>query len=246
MSRPHELLRCAAGVWAGLAASCAQPQEQATEKPAPIAEAPPPEAQVLRLLRVGPIEGRPDAVEQLWVSVEQGADGGSLVLQTEGDELRIAGGSLTVPDEIGTGLRTRWPGLGASLAVCLPEPLALPPAGDGGGARLMEQTGGPGVARPTRRWWVIVLTGDNPCHLTGELRLAADGLKVDAKGLSVSGLPWQSGGRQLARDNARAQLRLYAEENWSTLNAVEQDALLRALREDPKASTLVERLSGGH
>ena len=218
----------------------------------------PSENHVLRLLRTGPVEGRPAATEQVWAGVEQGAGSETLVLErvegvlerVEGvqeqdeDTLRVTGGTLAAAGELGGAWRTRWPGLGASLGVCVPDPLALPPAGDPSGTRLLEQDGSPGGSGTIRRRWVVVLSGDNPCRLSGELRLAVTGNKVDAKGLSVSGLPWTRGGRELARDNARGELRRYAEQSWDTLDPTEQEALLRALREDPLAGDLVERLGG--
>jgi hypothetical protein len=67
---------------------------------------------------------------------------------------------------------------------CLGDPLALPPADDPGGARGYDG-----------EWWTLHLSGTNPCHLGGELRLHAWRDKAEWDGLTVDGVPWNAGGR---------------------------------------------------
>lgn len=86
-----------------------------------------------------------------------------------------------------------WRTLGGVLSACLGDPLRLPPAWDPGGARGYDGTD-----------WVLLFTGDNPCGLTGTLRLGAHRDGLDTDGLAVDGRPWARGGREAAEARAKA------------------------------------------
>lgn len=83
--------------------------------------------------------------------------------------------------------RAHWSVLAGTLSRCMPDPLALPPAGDPGGDRGFDGDD-----------WVLVFTGQNRCRLEGTLRFAADADRADFDQLAVNGTPWTRGGRDLA------------------------------------------------
>ncbi len=130
---------------------------------------------------------------------------------------------------------TAWRGLAGTLGVCLGDPLAIPPAGDGGGFR--------GLHRRGEAWrWSVHLSGDNRCGLSGHLELDATADRLGANGLRVDGLAWEHGGRERARDRARMWLREDARRRWPTADEAERAALLAALSKDPDAAALVAEL----
>lgn len=130
---------------------------------------------------------------------------------------------------------TRWRGLAGTLGVCLGDPLAVPPAGDPGGFRTLHQ-------RDEAWRWAVNLSGDNRCGLAGPVELDATADRVGAVGLTVDGVAWSDGGREVARDRARVWLREHARQRWPLADEAERAQLLAALAKDPDAATLVAEL----
>jgi len=121
---------------------------------------------------------------------------------------------------------TRWPLMGTVLGPCIGDPLALPPADDPEGSRMLEQRG-------TELRWVIRLSGANGCNIDGVLRLPLRTGRVDASLLSVDGKPWAEGGAELAAALRRAWLRILVRESWPKLTDEDQILALEGLRKDP-------------
>lgn len=96
--------------------------------------------------------------------------------------------------------RTHWQTLGSVLPACIEDPLAVPPAGDAAGFRLLQAS--PEDLAAGR--WALHFSGANRCALSGMLLLDATRDHADANALTVDGLPWKRGGREraLARLNA--------------------------------------------
>ncbi|MDP2308224.1 MAG: hypothetical protein Q8P18_19550 [Pseudomonadota bacterium] len=140
------------------------------------------------------------------------ADGARLRVERAGARLRFD----RVPG------RTTWTPIGGILASCLGDPLAAPPADDPGGRRTLE-----------KRTWVITLSGQNRCALTGTLRLDATRDHAEWSGISSEGLPWSSGGREAAQTLLRAELRALVESKWGELDTVQREEALQALAADP-------------
>jgi hypothetical protein len=131
--------------------------------------------------------------------------------------------------------RTTWRGLSGSLALCIGAPLAIPPATDPAGFRLLHERDG--AFR-----WTVHLSGANPCGLSGQLELDALADRVRPHDLRVDGLAWAEGGRELAQERARSLARAEAEARWAAADADERARILAALRQDPGSAELVRRL----
>lgn len=90
-----------------------------------------------------------------------------------------------------------WKRIGTELSFCLTGgPLASPPAGDPGGFRLLSATSPP--QEDPEAMWLLHLTGENTCQLSGELLLSATRDRADSRGLLSGGKPWSEGGREHA------------------------------------------------
>jgi len=137
---------------------------------------------------------------------------------------------------------TTWSALGSILAGCLQDPFALPPAGDPGAFRHLL-LGAQGTA------WVLHLSGENPCRLSGEVRLGIlpDGVSVED--LMADGLPWRAGGAERALALWRAAARVEVRDHFLELPTEERILGLEALVHDPdpEALTVLQQLatSGG-
>lgn len=167
--------------------------------------------------------GGPCEVES-WHPEPAAAGAAPLLLVVEGDRLWLDGHRGA--------WRTRWRSLSGTLALCLGDPLATPPAGDPGGHRLLHQRAG--------EWrWSVHLSGANVCGLSGHLELDALGDRVRAHALQVGHLSWAEGGREAAAPTARGLARAAAEARWPTADAAERAEILAALSKDPEASALV-------
>ncbi len=137
--------------------------------------------------------------------------------------------------------KTVWRGLGPTLASCLQQaPLALPPAEDDDGLRLLVQDG-------AVLYWTLRFSGQNPCGLEGRLRLAIVGPTVDASGLAVQGVGWSEGGRDLAHIELAAWLRLLVRERWASLDDAERILVIQGLARDdePEARQLLQGIAEG-
>jgi len=140
--------------------------------------------------------------------------------------LRMKGENSVTVDGLAHPADTRWPLMGSVLGPCIGDPLALPPADDPEGSRMLEQRG-------AELRWVIRLSGANGCNIDGELRLPLRTGRVDASLLSVDGLPWSEEGAELAAAVRRAWLRLLVRESWPELTAEDQLLALEGLSKDP-------------
>jgi hypothetical protein len=118
--------------------------------------------------------------------------------------------------------RTTWTPIAGILSTCLGDPLALPPARDPVGQRILDGA-----------TWLLALSGQNMCGLSGTLRLDVTRDHADWSDLSADGLPWSKGGREAAQIHVRAQLREVVRTRWSTLDPDSRDDALRALALDP-------------
>jgi len=130
--------------------------------------------------------------------------------------------------------RTTWTPIDGIVSACLGDPLALPPARDPVGQRILDGT-----------TWVLALSGQNACGLSGTLRLDVTRDHADWSDLSADGLPWANGGREAAQSHIRAALREVVRTRWETLDAEDRDDALRGLALDPHpdAKTLLEARS---
>ena len=174
-------------------------------------------------------ETRPCAAER-WAPVaspEGSATGEALVLLRAGDRVTGAAGE---PDWPAT-----WKRLRGTLAACLPDPLAVPPAGDPAATRLLRRDG--------EAWsWLVDLSGDNPCALGGRLVLDAAGPEVHLDALTAEGRPWRAGGREAAAARLRARRRAWIEAHWPQLDARARAEARVELARDPEGAALLERL----
>ncbi len=164
----------------------------------------------------------PPCVAELWRPVAPSPQQGDAVLVRVGDQtrLRILGQDLDHD--------ARWSLMGGTLGPCVSDPLALPPAGDAAGLRVLERLDG-------AYGWVLRFSGQNPCHLSGDLRLPIQGQRVDASGLSVDGTPWTEGGAQLAQERRLTWHRLLVRERWNELTPEDKILSIKALSEDPSS-----------
>ncbi len=143
-----------------------------------------------------------------------------------GDRTQLIMGEQVVPAE------TRWTLLGSVLGPCVGDPLALPPAEDPEGFRHLERRG-------DALRWVLHFSGNNACHLEGELELPLRNARVDTGGLLVDGEPWDGRGHQLAQDHRRAWLRLLVREKWPELEAADKILAMQGLAGDPDPEAAV-------
>ena len=90
-----------------------------------------------------------------------------------------------------------WQRLGGALSMCLGDPLASPPAGDPAGFRILLARAPP--AEDDAAQWILRLSGQNRCRLSGALILQARRDRVDARELLCDGVPWTAGGRDRAQ-----------------------------------------------
>lgn len=120
-------------------------------------------------------------VAELWEPTSDASAATSIVLLRSDSEMRAA-------DRRGV-WQTTWRGLSGTLALCLGDPLATPPAGDPAGFRLLH-------AREGQWAWSVHLSGANPCGLDGQIELAAHGHRVRTHDLRAATLPWADGGRE--------------------------------------------------
>jgi hypothetical protein len=118
--------------------------------------------------------------------------------------------------------RTSWSQVDGPLAWCLGDPLAIPPAGDPGGLRTLDVD-----------TWVVHVSGDNRCALTGDLRLAATVDHAAWDDIRAAGHPWDAGGRDAARTTMFAAVRDAVAHHWRTLDAAARADALGMLAEDP-------------
>lgn len=169
---------------------------------------------------LGPTSGSGCFVER-WA-----ADGHLVFLHQAGDRLAFSAQLLTP----GPARSARWPSLGAVLSACIGDPLALPPAADPSGTR-----------RLTPSALILHLSGDNLCHLQGEIQLFRDADRADAA-LLVDGMPWKDGGREQAQILLRADLRRIVTSEWGQLSPEAQALALEVLADDPQAQQLLPLL----
>ncbi|MEC7948062.1 MAG: hypothetical protein VX265_10885 [Myxococcota bacterium] len=128
--------------------------------------------------------------------------------------------------------------MSGTLALCLGDPLATPPAGDPAGFRLLH-------ARSDSWAWSVHLSGANPCGLDGQIELDAHGHRVRTHGLRAATLPWAEGGREAVVPVARRMARDAAEDRWPEADEAERARIIAALAKDPEAAPLVRRLEAG-
>lgn len=175
-------------------------------------------------------DGPPCLLER-WGRGPAGAEGADAAVPAEVVTFLRAGARarLTPPDGRPVRARTAWPTLGPTLEVCLGDPFAIPPAGDPGGDRTYTDEG-----------WSIRLTGDNPCGLGGALVLHATGDRTRWDTLTVAGVPWATGGRELARPLAQARVRAVVARDLPTYDRGARVAAIIALEGDdsPEAEAL--------
>ena len=134
--------------------------------------------------------------------------------------------------------RTRWRGLAGPLDLCIGDPLALPPADDPGGFRLLHDQ--------QDSWrWSVHLSGANACELEGHLEIDALADRIQTHHLRVDGMAWTDGGRELARERGRELARAIAESRWAEASAEERARIIAALKQDPDSAALVARLLSG-
>ena len=194
----------------------------------PFPDAPPFAGGEALIARCG--ETRPCAAER-WArlaSPDGAAGAEELLLLRVGDRVIGADGEPDWP--------AAWKRLRGTLAACLPDPLAVPPAGDPGAWRLLRRDG--------EAWtWLVVLSGDNPCALAGRLELDAAGPAVRLDALTAEGRPWRAGGREAAAARLRARRRAWIEAHWPQLDARARAEARVELARDPEGAALLERLA---
>ncbi len=120
--------------------------------------------------------------------------------------------------------RLQWPSW-QSLELCLGDPLALPPAGDPAGFRLMAWD-----PEPT---WVLDLSGANRCNATGQVSFRVDADSVNVEALLIDGLPWGEGGRERGRELALQAFRADVLTSWSAASETDRSNALLLLQHDP-------------
>ena len=144
------------------------------------------------------------------------ADGETALLDTRSSVLTRGDATRKV--------RTHWPAW-QTLSMCLGHPLALPPAGDPAGFRLL-------VWEDEVRWRVE-LSGTNTCQASGHVELDVSADVVDVDGLLVDGSPWREGGRERALELALQAFRATLLERWAELSDRERSEALLLLQHDP-------------
>jgi hypothetical protein len=87
-----------------------------------------------------------------------------------------------------TSFKTRWQSINGVLLTCLGHPFSIPVALDPGGRREFLEPDN----------WVLHLTGNNTCHLEGQIGLNTTTETIDLHLLKVDGFKWFQGGRNTA------------------------------------------------
>ncbi len=132
--------------------------------------------------------------------------------------------------ELGPIRPATWTSVGAVLRACIGDVLALPPAGDPGATR-----------RLTPSLVILHFSGQNLCHLEGELSLYRDADRADAA-IRVDGMVWGKGGREQAQILLRSELRRVVAEEWPRLSPADQALAREVLNDDPAAQELLRSL----
>ena len=179
----------------------------------------------------------PPCRAELWQAVEASGDG------SDDSAIFLRVGKRTLLRLLGQEFRREasWRWLSSPLSDCLGDPLASPPAGDLAGYRLL-------VSDERDPHWLLQLSGDNTCHLSGSILLPITGKQAGSQSLSVDGAPWREGGSQLARSHLRAHLRSRALEEWPAAEADQRILLLLLLSRDtdPEAGRILSELKRLH
>ncbi len=161
-------------------------QGRVTPQTSPHSDAPPFEGGRGLIEQCGTI--RPCAAER-WT---QAADSATTVtLLRRGDQFY---------QEDGTTWNARWWTISGILRACLGDPLSVPPTTDPGAYRTLHTPADGG-------YWTIHLSGQNPCGLTGEVRLMLKEDKIDLSDLKCGDKPWKKGGRKCAMSRRDAALK---------------------------------------
>lgn len=118
--------------------------------------------------------------------------------------------------------RARWEAIDAILAICLGDPLDLPPARDPLGHRSMEGD-----------VWALSFSGRGPCRLDGRLLLGVRADRADAARLTAGGLRWSAGGRERVRGWMKERLQRDAGDPASALSGALTEAQREQIRDLP-------------
>jgi len=174
-------------------------------------------------------ERPPPCTAEHWVAITGDSDAAPLTHLRVGEHSQLL--------DIAPRRKQGWSLLGATLGPCLGDPLALPPAGDPDGLRLLQRD-------EDGLWWVLRLWGDNPCKLDGAVRLPVTGERVDTSALSVDDHPWSEDGHRIAEGHRRAWRRLLVRERWHELAPADKILALQGLAEDPdpEAASLLQTI----
>ena len=172
------------------------------------------------------VGGRPPpCTAELWRPTD-GAEGTlDAVLLRVGKHTLLSSGDRAWPREGG------WNLLGPTLGRCIGDALALPPASDADGLRTLRLD-------DASMWWVISLSGANPCRLSGHLRLPLTGEHPDTTGLMVDERSWSDQGALRAKEHIRSWRRLLVRERWNELTPEDRIMALEELSLDPHVEAL--------
>lgn len=177
------------------------------------------------LLACGAPAPEPPAPEPLPTLFRLAADG-AVQTWVAGDEtvtLDTTSGRLS-RGEVELKARSTWPAW-QTLALCLGDPMTMPPAGDPAGFRVL--------AWDDPVHWRLELSGANTCQATGTVILDAVRDEVDVGGLLIDGRPWREGGRERGHALALQAFRGTLVDRWPELSERERSEALLLLQNDP-------------